>query len=150
MELKEAFMLALQSLWANKLRTVLTLLGVVIGVASVIAVVTLVNGANRFVIDKFSSYGADVFTVTRTPTLITTPEEYVRLQKRKNLLFDDYKYIQDNCKRWRRDGWAAGGDGQAGAGHGFDYGCVDSRVYVADAVVAEPEHYGRPRSDGVR
>ena len=45
METKEAFRLALQSLWANKLRTVLTLLGVVIGVASVIAVVTLINGA---------------------------------------------------------------------------------------------------------
>jgi len=45
MELKEALKLALQSLWANKLRTVLTLIGVVIGVASVIAVVTLVNGA---------------------------------------------------------------------------------------------------------
>ena len=49
MELKEALKLAVQSLWANKLRSVLTLLGVVIGVASVIAVVTLVNGANVFV-----------------------------------------------------------------------------------------------------
>ena len=45
MEFKEAVKIALQSLWANKLRSVLTLLGVVIGVASVIAVVTLVNGA---------------------------------------------------------------------------------------------------------
>ena len=40
MEFKEAVKIALQSLWANKLRSVLTLLGVVIGVASVIAVVT--------------------------------------------------------------------------------------------------------------
>ena len=46
MEFKEAVKIALQSLWANKLRSVLTLLGVVIGVTSVIAVVTLVNGAN--------------------------------------------------------------------------------------------------------
>ena len=99
MKFNEALKLALQSLWANKLRTVLTLLGVVIGVASVIAVVTLVNGANQFVIQKFSSYGADVFTVTKTPTLITNVDDYVRLQKRKNILFDDYKYIQDNCRR---------------------------------------------------
>ena len=44
----EAIRVALQSLWANKLRTMLTLIGVVIGVASVIAIITLVNGANRF------------------------------------------------------------------------------------------------------
>ena len=67
MEFKEAVKLALQSLWQNKLRTVLTLLGVMIGVASVIAVVTLVNGANTYVTTKFTRYGADVFTVSRLP-----------------------------------------------------------------------------------
>ncbi len=97
MELKEALKLAMQSLWANKMRTVLTLLGVVIGVASVIAVVTLVNGANSFVIQKFSSYGADVFTITKTPQLITNSDDYVKFQKRKQLLFDDYKYVEENC-----------------------------------------------------
>jgi putative ABC transport system permease protein len=55
MEFKEAVKIALQSLWANKLRSILTLLGVVIGVASVIAVVTLVNGANTYVTTKFAS-----------------------------------------------------------------------------------------------
>ena len=99
MELKEALRLALQSLWANKLRTVLTLLGVVIGVASVIAVVTLVNGANLFVVQKFSSYGADVFTVSRFPQIVTSSEEYTRFQKRKPILFDNFKYVQENCKR---------------------------------------------------
>lgn len=99
MELKEAFRLAVQSLWANKLRTVLTLLGVVIGVASVIAVVTLVNGANTFVLQKFSSYGADVFTVSRMPQLITNSEDYIKFNKRKVILFDDYQYVEENCKR---------------------------------------------------
>ena len=99
MEFKEALKLAIQSLWANKLRTVLTLLGVVIGVTSVIAVVTLVNGANSFVIEKFSRYGADVFTVTRMPALITNSDDYVRFQKRKVILYEDLKYIQENCKR---------------------------------------------------
>jgi putative ABC transport system permease protein len=98
MELKEAFELALQSLWANKLRTVLTLLGVVIGVASVIAVVTLVNGANTFVNAKFSHYGSDVFTVSRAPAIITNADDYVRYQKRKNILFSDYEYIKENCR----------------------------------------------------
>ena len=99
MEFKEALKLALQSLWANKLRTVLTLLGVVIGVASVIAVVTLVNGANSFVQTKFTRYGADTFTISKSPTIITDADEYTRIQKRKNILFDDYKYVQENCKK---------------------------------------------------
>jgi putative ABC transport system permease protein len=99
MEFKEALKLALQSLWANKLRTVLTLLGVVIGVASVIAVVTLVNGAHTFVIAKFSSYGADVFTVTKEPVVVTNVEDYIKFQRRKNILFDDFQYVQENCKR---------------------------------------------------
>ncbi|HMG02391.1 MAG TPA: ABC transporter permease, partial [Edaphobacter sp.] len=98
MEFKEAVKIALQSLWANKLRSILTLLGVVIGVASVIAVVTLVNGANTFVTTKLSSYGADVFTVSKMPQIITSPEEYQRFQKRKNILFDDYKYVSENCR----------------------------------------------------
>jgi putative ABC transport system permease protein len=99
MEFKEAVKIALQSLWANKLRSILTLLGVVIGVTSVIAVVTLVNGANTYVTTKLSSYGADVFTVSKMPQIITSPEDYQRFQKRKNILFDDYKYVAENCKR---------------------------------------------------
>jgi putative ABC transport system permease protein len=99
MEFKEAVKIALQSLWANKLRSILTLLGVVIGVASVIAVVTLVNGANTYVTTKFSSYGADVFTVSKMPQIITSSEDYQRYQKRKNVLYDDFLYVRDNCKR---------------------------------------------------
>jgi putative ABC transport system permease protein len=99
MEFKEAIKLALQSLWQNKLRTVLTLLGVMIGVASVIAVVTLVNGANTFVATKFTRYGADVFTVSRFPPFITSPAQYEKMQRRKNILYDDYVYVRDNCKR---------------------------------------------------
>ena len=99
MEFKEAIKLALQSLWQNKLRTVLTLLGMTIAVASLIAVVTLVNGAMTYVTTKFTRYGADVFTVSRMPNLIFSSEQYERLQKRKNVLYDDYTYVRDNCKR---------------------------------------------------
>jgi putative ABC transport system permease protein len=99
MEFKEAVRIALQSLWANKLRSVLTLLGVVIGVASVIAVVTLVNGANTYVQTKFTSYGADVFTVSKMPQIITSADDYERYQKRKDILFPDYLYVAENCRR---------------------------------------------------
>jgi putative ABC transport system permease protein len=75
MQFTEAFKLALQSLWANKMRSILTLLGVVIGVASVITVVTLTNGAKRFVTDNINRYGASVVTITKTPAFFNTTEE---------------------------------------------------------------------------
>ena len=93
----EAFKLALQSLWANKLRTVLTLIGVVMGVASVIMVITLVNGANRYVATKLSGYGADVFTVTRMASVILGPEDYFRYQRRKIVRIEDYRAVRDSC-----------------------------------------------------
>ena len=97
MQFAEAFKLALQSLWANKLRSILTLIGVVMGVASVIMVITLVNGANKYVATKLSGYGADVFTATRMSSVIFTAEDYFRYQKRKILRIEDYQAIHDNC-----------------------------------------------------
>jgi putative ABC transport system permease protein len=99
MEFKEAIKLALQSLWQNKMRTVLTLLGMTIAVSSLIAVVTLVNGAMTYVTTKFTRYGADVFTVSRFPALITNSQQYEAVQKRKPILYDDYAFVRDNCKR---------------------------------------------------
>ena len=98
MELIEGFKIALQSLWANKLRSILTLLGVVIGVASVIMVVTLVNGAKSFVTTKLNSYGADVVTISKMPQTFITIEEYLKFQKRKDVKLDDYEAVRDECK----------------------------------------------------
>ena len=93
----EAFKLALQALWGNKLRTILTLIGVVMGVASVIMVITLVQGAKQYVSTKLSGYGADVFTVTRMSSVIMSADDYFRFQKRKILRFEDYQAVHDNC-----------------------------------------------------
>jgi putative ABC transport system permease protein len=97
MELIEGVRLALQSLWANKLRSILTLIGVVIGVASVIMVVTLTNGAKDFVTTKINTYGADVVTVTKMPDTFITIDEYLAFQKRRDVTFDDYRAIVSEC-----------------------------------------------------
>ncbi len=98
MNVLEAIRIALQSLWANKLRSVLTLLGVVIGVAAVIAVVTFVNGINRYVAEKIFNLGADVFIVNKTPNVITDIETFLETQKRKDLTLEDYEVLRDTCK----------------------------------------------------
>ena len=98
MEFKEAVKIALQSLWANKLRSILTLLGVVIGVTSVIAVVTLVNGANTYVTTKFASYGADVFTVSKMPQSSPVLKNTSAIKSEKTSCFPTSLY-QANCQR---------------------------------------------------
>ena len=79
------------------MRTILTLIGVVMGVASVIMVVTLVNGANPYVSTKLLGYGADVFTISRMASVIFSAEDYLRYQKRKILRIEDYEAIRDSC-----------------------------------------------------
>jgi putative ABC transport system permease protein len=98
MGLKEAFKVALQSLWVNKLRSVLTLIGVVIGVSSVIAVITLSNGVNKYVATKVYGYGADVFTLSKQPPVIFSYQQYLKYQKRKKIDIADYHAIEQNCK----------------------------------------------------
>jgi putative ABC transport system permease protein len=98
MELIEGVRLALQSLWANKMRSVLTLLGVVIGVASVIMVVTLTNGAKEFVTTKINTYGADVVTISKMPQTFITIDEYLEFQKRRDITLDDYRAVVSACR----------------------------------------------------
>ncbi len=97
MGFRESLKIALQSLWANKMRTILTLLGVVIGVASVIMIVTMINGVNKYVATKVYGYGADVFTASQMPRVILTSEEYLKYQKRKILRMEDYDAVKDQC-----------------------------------------------------
>jgi putative ABC transport system permease protein len=94
----EAVKLALQSLWANKMRSILTLLGVVMAVSSLIMVVTLVDGANTYVATKLVSHGADVFSVGRFPSgCCFSAEEYFKYQKRKKLNDEDFLAVRDSC-----------------------------------------------------
>src|SRR5438270_3615650 len=99
MNIAEAMRIALQSLWANKLRSVLTVLGVVIGVSSVIAVVTFVNGINGYVAEKIFNLGADVFIVSKQKNVITNVDDYLAGKKRKNLELSDYEAVREECTK---------------------------------------------------
>ncbi|HYM76807.1 MAG TPA: ABC transporter permease [Candidatus Dormibacteraeota bacterium] len=94
----EAIRVALRSLWANKLRSVLTVLGVVIGVGSVIAVVTFVSGINDYVAKKIFNLGADVFIVAKMSAVETNVDHFLEAEKRKNLDMEDYQAILEACR----------------------------------------------------
>jgi putative ABC transport system permease protein len=98
MNIAEAIRIALQSLWANKLRSVLTLLGVVIGVAAVIAVVTFVSGINDYVAQKIFNLGADVFIISKMSPVETNVDHFLAAEKRKNLILEDYEAAREACR----------------------------------------------------
>jgi putative ABC transport system permease protein len=97
MHIIESIRIALQSLWANKLRSVLTLLGVVIGVAAVIAVVTFVSGINDYVAKKIFGLGADVFIASKMLQVETNVDHFLEAEKRKDLTLEDYQAVVDAC-----------------------------------------------------
>jgi putative ABC transport system permease protein len=109
MNFSEAVAISASSLWAHKLRSILTLIGVVIGVAAVIAVVSLINGANQYVATRVFRLGADVFGLSKQPSIITNVDDWLEFQKRKRITYDDYEAVRELCKSCKEIGASLGG-----------------------------------------
>ncbi|HZE25417.1 MAG TPA: ABC transporter permease, partial [Blattabacteriaceae bacterium] len=91
-------LIALETLRSHKLRSFLTLLGVILSVSTLIIVVSMVQGANKYVSDKVANFGSNVFLVMRFP-LITSAEQFVKLSRsNKNITWEDYEYVRDNIQ----------------------------------------------------
>jgi putative ABC transport system permease protein len=80
-----------KSLRAHKLRTVLTVIGLMMGVATLITVMTLVQGANTYVEQKIANLGTNVFQVARTPFTATDFNVILKALKYKHLELDDLR-----------------------------------------------------------
>jgi putative ABC transport system permease protein len=94
----ESLDMAFASLWANKLRTFLTLLGVIIGVLTIIAVVSVIQGLNNYVYTKMSFYGANDFSISKFSPFISTIQEYTEQMKRKDLTLEDMRALRNLCR----------------------------------------------------
>jgi putative ABC transport system permease protein len=112
----ESLRIALGSLRANKLRTLLTLVGVVVGVAAVITVVTIIKGLDKTVASTFSSQGSTVFTISKRPQVITSREDFIRFNRRRDVTEDDTDAIARLCTLCWRTGVAANAQATAKAG----------------------------------
>ncbi|NNE98978.1 MAG: FtsX-like permease family protein [Pyrinomonadaceae bacterium] len=105
----ESFKLALRSLRSNKLRTFLTLLGIIVGVTSVISVITIINGLDSTVANAFSAQGSTAFSVSKMPLVITSREDFIKFNKRKDVTRRDAEAINRLCQNCWRVGMAANG-----------------------------------------
>ncbi len=122
MNLRESTGIALTAIRANKLRSFLTLLGTIIGVASVIAVISFVEGLNRFVADKLIDAGSNVFVVDKYG-FITSNEAWEQAQKRPDITPEDADALR------------------AGVQH--------AKMVVAHSSTVERIHYRAKHVDGV-
>src|SRR5947207_10451276 len=104
--LREPALIALETLRTHKLRSFLTLLGVILSVSTLIVVVSMIEGTNRYVADKVANFGANVFLVMRFP-IVTSREQFVKLERRnKNITWEDFEYVRDNMRLAKNVGLA--------------------------------------------
>jgi putative ABC transport system permease protein len=92
----ESFAIALRALWANKLRSALTILCVVISITSIIAVVSIVDGMDFYVKDKIASQGSNVFTISRVNEweILTDFDKFLKSLKNPRLTLDDLETLR--------------------------------------------------------
>ncbi len=98
MNISESIEISIGSIRAHKLRSFLTLLGLIIGVMTLILVMTIVQGANSYVEEKVANLGTNVFQVSRTPVAVTDFEEFLRAQRNKLLELDDVQAVREICR----------------------------------------------------
>jgi putative ABC transport system permease protein len=94
----ETLKLAIAAIWAHKLRSALTLLGMIIGIMSVVVVYSLIQGFNTYVDEKIAGIGAKSFTVQRFNPLedFKDTDTIAAAQRRnKDLTLEDYEYLKE-------------------------------------------------------
>src|SRR2546427_134013 len=102
--LREPVIVALETLRAHKMRSFLMLLGTILSVSTLIVVIALISGVNRYIADRVANLGSNVFLLTRFP-IITDVEEYVKANRRnKKVTWDDYEALRANMKLPERVG----------------------------------------------
>ncbi len=94
-QLLENLKMGMDTMRAHKFRSFLTILGVVIGVTSVTAVASIIQGLNNVISDRVEKIGSNVFFVTRETFQFGRPSEEIR--KRKFLKYEDAVAIRENC-----------------------------------------------------
>jgi len=87
----------LSALHAHKLRASLTMLGLTMGVATLITVMTIVQGANLYVENKIANLGTNVFQIARTPFAVTDFNIIIKALKYKKIEIEDVRAVEEGC-----------------------------------------------------
>jgi putative ABC transport system permease protein len=96
-EIKESMAMAMAAIKAHKMRAFLTVLGVFIGVTTVIAMVSIITGLNNSMSQQIESLGSNVIYVTKFDIGITFEEPSEEMRNRPPITFDDAQAIRELC-----------------------------------------------------
>src|SRR4030095_16893240 len=107
MGLRELFATAFRALGSHKLRSGLTLFGVVIGVMTVVAVVSIISGLNEFVATNLVNLNPDVLVFTKYG-ILRSRSEFLMANRRKPLTMVERRLVEANCKACAAVGAQAG------------------------------------------
>ena len=88
MNIVEAFLISFQAIWSNKLRSILTMLGLIIGISSVVTIVSLGNATQITIEEELSSLGVNSVFIYYEKSAIIKPSE--------KFIFNDMSYIEEN------------------------------------------------------
>lgn len=128
--LPEIFRLAISSIRQHRLRSFLTLLGVIIGVTTLVSVVSIIGGINHFIQEKVLTLAADVTIFTKFG-IITSREQFIEALRRKNLDLNDYNFVKANCADCKAVGAGIPGEKKVSRGRKYLpttqlYGCTEN------------------------
>ncbi len=96
--MSESITMAVSSLWANKMRTLLTLLGIIIGVLTIITVVSVIQGLNNFIYSELAEFGTNDFVVSKMSLVSLSISDLREMMKRKDLTLDHMRLIRQQCQ----------------------------------------------------
>jgi putative ABC transport system permease protein len=92
----ESILIALQAIWANKLRSFMTVLGNIVAVTSIVTVVSLIQGMNAYVTNAIvSDVGADSFTIQQFG-VVTSDEEFDKIRNNPQIRIEEVASIRDS------------------------------------------------------
>ena len=96
----EAFRIALDSIWSHKMRSILTLLGIIIGVASVVTVGGAISGFGTFASERISSnFGSNTFNVSRFPLTGVSADDWELIVRRNKIIKrEDMEAVAERCE----------------------------------------------------
>ena len=95
------------ALRAHKLRAILTIVGLMMGVATLITVMTIVQGANSYVENKIANLGTDVFQIAKTPFVVTDWDLVIKGLRFKRIEWDDVRAVAERCRACQMVGASA-------------------------------------------
>ncbi|HSE26376.1 MAG TPA: ABC transporter permease [Pyrinomonadaceae bacterium] len=157
MKFIETLKLAFAAIWAHKLRSALTLLGMIVGVTAFVVVVSLIQGFNRYVDEKIAGIGAKSFTLQRFNPLedFKDTDTIAAAQRRnKELTLEDYDYIKSRAQLIGKIGAKARGTpsevkrGSDILEDVFVSGATANCVDIENRDVAEGRFFADPENEG--